>query len=77
MTSDLSLLSGFARRVLLSLHVRDTYLHSGSWFLSGLDTTAEAASLLVFNIHVPYACRKGTRGGERTPIMMLIYIESL
>ena len=35
MTPDLSLLSGFARRVLLSLHVRDTCLHSGSWLLSG------------------------------------------
>ena len=36
MTLDLSLLSGFARGVLLSLHVRDTCLHSGSWLLSGL-----------------------------------------
>ena len=35
MTPDLSLLSGFARGVLLSLHVRDTCLHSGSWLLSG------------------------------------------
>ena len=35
MTLDLSLLSGFARGVLLSLHVRDTCLHSGSWLLSG------------------------------------------
>ena len=35
MTRDLSLLSGFARGVLLSLHVRDTCLHSGSWLLSG------------------------------------------
>ena len=34
MTPDLSLLSGFARGVLLSLHVRDTCLHSGSWLLS-------------------------------------------
>ena len=33
MTPDLSLLSGFARGVLL-LHVRDTCLHSGSWLLS-------------------------------------------
>ena len=36
MTPDLSLLSGFARGVLSSLHVRDTCLHSGSWLLSGL-----------------------------------------
>ena len=36
MTPDLSLLSGFARGELLSLHVRDTCLHSGSWLLSGL-----------------------------------------
>ena len=36
MTLDLSLLSGFGRGVLLSLHVRDTCLHSGSWLLSGL-----------------------------------------
>ena len=35
MTPDLSLLSGFARGKLLSLHVRDTCLHSGSWLLSG------------------------------------------
>ena len=35
MTPDLSLLSGFARGVLLSLHVRGTCLHSGSWLLSG------------------------------------------
>ena len=35
MTPDLSLQSGFARGVLLSLHVRDTCLHSGSWLLSG------------------------------------------
>ena len=35
MTPDLSLLSGVARGVLLSLHVRDTCLHSGSWLLSG------------------------------------------
>ena len=34
MTPDQSLLSGFARGVLLSLHVRDTCLHSGSWLLS-------------------------------------------
>ena len=38
MTPDLSLLSGFARGVLLSLHVRDTRLHSGSWLLSGWDS---------------------------------------
>ena len=36
MTPDLSLLSGFARGVLLSFYVRDTCLHSGSWLLSGL-----------------------------------------
>ena len=35
MTPDLSLVTGFARGVLLSLHVRDTCLHSGSWLLSG------------------------------------------
>ena len=34
MTPDLSLLSGFTRGVLLSLHVRDTCLHSGSWLPS-------------------------------------------
>ena len=38
MTPDLSLLSGFARGLLLSLHVRDTCLHSGSWLLSGLES---------------------------------------
>ena len=32
---DLRLRSGFAWGVLLSLHVRDTCLHSGSWLLSG------------------------------------------
>ena len=37
MTPDLNLLSGFARGVFLSLHVRDTCLHSGSWLLSGLE----------------------------------------
>ena len=36
MTPDLRLLSGFARGVSLSLHVRVTCLHSGSWLLSGL-----------------------------------------
>ena len=35
MTPDPSLLSGFARGVLFSLHARDTCLHSGSWLLSG------------------------------------------
>ena len=35
MTPDLRLLSGFARRVSLSLHVRVACLHSGSWLLSG------------------------------------------
>ena len=35
MTPDLRLLSGFARGVSLSLHVRVTCLHSGSWLLSG------------------------------------------
>ena len=35
MTPDLRLLSGFARGVLLSLHVRDTCLHSDSCLLSG------------------------------------------
>ena len=35
MTPDLSLLSGLPRGMLLSLHVRDTCLHSGSWLLSG------------------------------------------
>ena len=34
-TPDLRLLSGFARGVSLSLHVRVTCLHSGSWLLSG------------------------------------------
>ena len=34
MTPDLSLLSDFARGVLLSLHVRDTCLHLRSWLLS-------------------------------------------
>ena len=34
MTPDLGLLSGFARGLSLSLHVRDTCLHSGSWLLS-------------------------------------------
>ena len=37
MTPDLRLLSGFARGVSLSLHVRVTCLHSGSWLLSGFD----------------------------------------
>ena len=35
MTPDLRLLSGFARGVSLSLHVRVTCLYSGSWLLSG------------------------------------------
>ena len=35
MTPDLRLLGGFACGVLLSLHVRDTCLHLGSWLLSG------------------------------------------
>ena len=35
MTRDLSLLSRFDRGLLLSLHVRHTCLHSGSWLLSG------------------------------------------
>ena len=35
MTPVLRLLSGFARAVSLSLHVRVTCLHSGSWLLSG------------------------------------------
>ena len=35
MTSDLRLLNGFACGVSLSLHVRVTCLHSGSWLLSG------------------------------------------
>ena len=35
MTPDLRLLSGFTRGVSLSLHVRVTCLHSGSWLLSG------------------------------------------
>ena len=34
MTPDLRLLSGFARGVSLSLSVRVTCLHSGSWLLS-------------------------------------------
>ena len=35
MTPDLRLLNGFACGVLLTLHVRDACLHSGSWLLSG------------------------------------------
>ena len=35
MTPDLRLLSDFACGVSLSLHVRVTCLHSGSWLLSG------------------------------------------
>ena len=35
MTSDLLFLNGFACGVSLSLHVRVTCLHSGSWLLSG------------------------------------------
>ena len=35
MTPDLSLRNGFARGLLLSLQIRDTCLHSGSWLLSG------------------------------------------
>ena len=38
MTPDLRLLSGFPCGMLLSLHTRDTCLHSGSWLLSGFDT---------------------------------------
>ena len=38
MTPDLRRLSGFARGVSLSLHVRVTCLHSGSWLLSGSDS---------------------------------------
>ena len=46
MTPDLSLLSGFARGVLLSLHVRDTCLHSGSWLISGFFFTCTWDPLL-------------------------------
>ena len=53
MTPDLSLLSGFTRGVLLSLHVRDTCLHSGSWLLSGLilhHCTAFLAPVILTNV---------------------------
>ena len=36
MTLDLPVQSGFASAVSLSLHVRVTCLHSGSWLLSGV-----------------------------------------
>ena len=36
MTPDLRLLSGFARGVSVSLHVRVTCLHSGLWLRTGL-----------------------------------------
>ena len=48
MTPDLSLRSGFARGVLLSLHVRDTCLHSGSWLLSGL--VVEPRKIIGYNL---------------------------
>ena len=48
MTPGLSLLNDFARGVLLSLHVRDTCLHSGSWLLSGL---SHAPSDVTFGFH--------------------------
>ena len=47
MTPDLSLLSGFARGVLLS-HIRDTCLHSGSWLLSGLRQGLSFGIVLTF-----------------------------
>ena len=50
MTADLSLLSGFARGVLLSLHVRDTCLHSGSRLLSGCWMVKRSMELQAFDI---------------------------
>ena len=47
MTPDLRLLSGFARGVSSSLHVRVTRLHSGSWLLSGLLLLLSLVSLLL------------------------------
>ena len=60
MTPDLSLLSGFARGVLLSLHVRDMYLHSGSWLLSGLGM----AEILY------EACIKGSKCTYEYPLLL-------
>ena len=62
MTPDQCFLSGFACGVLLSLHVRDTCLHSGSWLLLVLGlsnlkaiestcTDAHAVSLVVYIMH--------------------------
>ena len=52
MTPDLSLLSGFARGVVLSLHVRDTCLHSGSWLLSGFIVIFMIIILVCTLIHI-------------------------
>ena len=70
MTPDLSLLSGFARGVLLSLHVRDTCLHSGSWLLSGFASAKVwgsmhiTKSLSLRNLPGPQCgtCSAGLRG---------------
>ena len=58
MTSDLRLLSGFARGVSLSLHVRVTCLHSGSWLLSGFlcTTSLSTDEYLRFGIVQPVQC---------------------
>ena len=58
MTPDLSLLSGFAGGVLLSLHVRDTCLHSGSWLLSGFKSIASASCQGTQGSGLKLLCRK-------------------
>ena len=72
MTPDLSLLSGFARGVLLSLHVRDTCLHSGSWLLSGfflmlsLNPKPSLGSLGVIQITCAYCWQAPSRPEVRS-----------
>ena len=67
MTPDLSILSGFARGLLLSLHVRDTCLHSGWWLLSGLLLATKPAG----PVHVVrpqiLPCRHGQRRSPCLP----------
>ena len=60
MTPDLRLLSGFARGVSLSLHVRVTCLHSGSWLLSGFIIRKGTE---VWGGLGAAACTQGCRGG--------------
>ena len=56
MTPELRLLSGFARGVSLSLHVRVTCLHSGSWLLSGFFRDENGQPLVLTIFHESWRC---------------------